>query len=208
MFSKIIDIIVAIYTFPVKTWQGGCSDGSEQVESVIWGSNCETGYYREPDIGLGAFAGFIIYGVTLLVLVLITTWVWGEIQWRRNRQKCQHCNEWTVEVGDGKYPSCLDGHACCDDCYEGHIDQAVEHRAETEPRIQCPHCGQQMDKTVQHRTILDVCTCGAVFLSPEEFNHLQDLASERGYDDGYSDGKSAGSTNGLLVGMMIGNSFD
>lgn len=208
MFSKFIDIVVAIYTFPVYTWRGGCTDGSKPVGESMFGPQCETGFYQSSEKVAAVFIGIVIYGITIIVLLLVTAWVWDEVKWLRNRQRCQHCERWTVEASDGSNPGCIDGQACCDDCYEQHLDEAIERRAQTEARIECPHCGQQMDKLVEHRTILDVCVCGAVFLSPEEFEHLQALASERGYDDGYQDGKSVGSTNGMLVGVLIGNSFD
>lgn len=208
MFSKIIDFIVAVYTYPVQTWRGGCSDGSEPVGGGLFGPYCEAGFYQQPDRVLGAGIGLIIYVITALVIFLIAVRARDEFQWRRNREHCQHCDEWTVELGNGDNPGCLDGQACCDECYERHIDEAVERRAETEPRIDCPHCAQLMDKAIEHRIILDVCVCGAVFLSPQELEHLEALASEMGYDNGFKDGRSVGSTNGMLVGLMIGNSFD
>jgi hypothetical protein len=209
IIATIFDVLVAIYTFPVHTWKGGCSDDSMPLTDTYYSTPyCETGYYSEPDKFYGATIGILLYGFTALILAYVFIQVWEEVQWRRHRKQCQHCGEWTVDHGTGSFPGCVENRACCETCFERHLDAEVEFRAATEPHIACPSCGAVMDKVIEHRVILDVCSCGAVFLSPEELEYLRDVAFENGYDDGHHAGKSAGSSNGALVGLMIGSSFN
>lgn len=206
MFSRIIDFIANVYAFPVRTWKGGCSDGSQPLAGGYFGPYCETGFHQEPDKVIGAVSGLLIYGITGLVAGLILMWALNEISWRRNRQVCQHCGDWTLDISDGSEPGCISGQACCEDCVELHIDASVERRAAQEARVQCSHCSHEMDKVVEHRIIMDICgNCGAVFLGPDELEHLEELATQRGYDNGYDDARSSGSGSSMAMGFVIGS---
>lgn len=217
MFSRFIATVFDIYTFPIRLWNGGCSDGSVPRNVHKWfGPTCKDGLYSEPDRFLAVFVGIGFYGFTALVLALILSvgvdrarWVIETIRWRRNRQHCQHCEKWTLHIGDGSEPGCISGQACCPSCAERHIDASIERAAEQETRMVCPHCSHEMSKEIEHRIILDVCgDCGGVFLSPAELQRLEKIATRKGYDNGYGQGRASGSNSGMAMGIIIGSAIN
>lgn len=70
---------------------------------------------------------------------------------------CERCASPTRNIQDG--------HALCEHCSE----QSIAHQATTEAgALLCPIDGAKMEKTVEHRIVVDRCpSCGGVWLGGE-----------------------------------------
>lgn len=207
-FANVLHFIAMLYSFPIRSWQGGCSDGSAPVSGGVWAPQaCESGFYVQSDKFIAIFSGLIVYGITLLLLALVGSITYDRLQWLRTRVRCQVCGKWTDEMGTAVVPECKQEMGCCGNCHDQHLNLAVERHAQGEPRYNCPACTSPMDKRIENRIIIDVCknnACGGIFLSPDELEGLKDLAE----DLGYSEGKDVGAANAAMFGFLIGSVID
>lgn len=135
----------------------------------------------------------VAVGIVLAVLGLIG-WIFGQIEWYRNRRRCTHCTEWTTVASDGTYGECPQGQACCSHCTFGHL---MDH----EPKLSCLVCGTTMDKkSIKDELVADVCPNNhGTWLGTGELDIVEQLA----YDHGYSNGKSDGTATGIAIGSAM-----
>lgn len=161
--------IVSVYMFPVKMWKD-----AEYYES--WG------YY----IGAGFFFA-LIWGGSAAIVYFTALGIRNRYRWYTQRERCQHCGDWTVGNADAAYDDCKQQEACCWPCI-------YRHRAMAERVYMCPEDGTEMRKVINELgVIIDECTsCGGVWMTRAE----RDAIIENAEDDA--------AATGMLTGLAIG----
>lgn len=171
IIGKFIELVGKIYTFPLNWNEEASFDG--------------------PDWIFTAFVGALIYGITAIVLICILVSLYHKIEWYRLRRPCQHdeCgHQWTMNVSDDESdPNCMVGQPCCEECQERHEEEAIQRRAESEPRFDCPHGHGKMQKLIVNGdVILDNCKqCGGFWIEGNELKRIEDDSFHQGYREGY-----------------------
>lgn len=190
--GKFFQLVGEIYTFPFRV---------PEIDKYHY-------YSHSKQLTVSIVTGLIIYGITAVVLGALLVWAYRRIQWRRNRQHCQHSecgHQWTTHISDDHNdPNCMPGQPCCDDCQVRHEEEAVKRRAEAEPLRQCVYGHGNMEKViVDGDMVIDKCKiCGGVWLDSDELDRIEHRVRREGYDEGRNDREAANASSAAIAGSI------
>jgi Zn-finger nucleic acid-binding protein len=190
--GRFFHLVGKIYTFPFHV---------SELEGYHYASHS-----KKLTIAIGS--GVIIYGITAAVLMALLVWGYHRMQWRRNRQHCQHSecgHQWTTHISDDHDGlNCMPGQPCCEDCQIRHEEEAVKRRAEAEPRRQCVHGHGDMEKViVDGDMVIDRCKiCGGVWLDGDELDRIERRVRREGYDEGRHDREAANVSSAVIASSV------
>lgn len=154
------------------------------------------------------FVGLVVLGCILAPIFFAVCFAWRKAMWIAKRERCQHgeCgHQWTLEVAEDEYPSCIVGKPCCNDCFDRHEGDAFLRRVEAEPVYNCVDGHGPMQKVVVEalngKIVIDECgQCGGVWLDRHELDAIERLAERRGYSCHSDSGQ-------LALGIAIGTAI-
>lgn len=199
-FGILAEVVIRVIpSVPIEMWKG--------ADDSFWMS------------AFAIFFGIMIYGMYIVVAVVVIFGIqrllnrlYETYVFHRDAVPCQHheCGrQRTLGVSTAGHPGCIEGEPCCSDCESRHEADALQRRADNEPKRHCQHNREhgQMAKVIIADFIIDKCaTCGSVWLDCDELEKMEQMAYDNGYSAGRSSASSTATTN-LAVGIAIGSSF-
>ena len=148
--SAVLHAIATFYAFPFTKWQQWAAQ--ERQYQVAFSTGHKAALIA---VGTGIYIG------TIGMIYWPIHWLYRRCYWYAKRKRCQHCEQWTLDPGDDKYPKCVTSQACCHGCY-------MHHRAEAEPDVYCPTDGFKMKKVINGDVIYARCPrCRCSFLDED-----------------------------------------